>query len=122
MNNRLLRIMQSLFYHKAKDAPIAGPVLAALRAFFTALCFAIAAGCGGKNTSSNVQTPGGDKTAKDKILNTGAGLLQSKTPLQKFNVYLDGFHFYNGNINAQMEAHHYVNQLNDDVYQAIIFD
>ena len=48
--------------------------------------------------------------------------MQAKTPLRKFNVYLDGFHFYNGNINAQMEAHHYVSQLNEDVYQAIIFD
>lgn len=56
------------------------------------------------------------------MLNTGADLLQDKTPLKKFNAYLDGFHFYNGNMNAQMEAHHYVSQLNDDVYQAIIFD
>jgi hypothetical protein len=78
--------------------------------------------CGGKNTASNVDAPGDDKTAKDKTLNTGADLLQDKTPLKKFNTYLDGFHFYNGNINAQMEAHHYVNQLNEDVYQAIIFD
>lgn len=78
--------------------------------------------CGGKNTSSNVEAPGEEKTAKDKILETGADLLQNKSPLKKFNAYLDGFHFYNGNIHAQMEAHHYVNQLNEDVYQAIIFD
>lgn len=78
--------------------------------------------CGGKNTSSNVTSPGDEKSAKDRALETGADLLQDKTPLKKFNSYLDGFHFYNGNINAQMEAHHYVNQLNDDLYQAIIFD
>lgn len=78
--------------------------------------------CGGKNTSSNVESPGDEKTAKDKTLNTGADILQSKTPLKKFSTYLDGFHFYNGNINAQMEAHHYVSQLNEDLYQAIIFD
>jgi len=78
--------------------------------------------CGGKNTDSNVESPGGEKTAKDKVLNTGADLLQNKAPLNKFNAYLDGFHFYNGNINAQMEAHHYVDQLNEDLYQAIIFD
>ena len=78
--------------------------------------------CGGKNTSSNVQAPGDDKTGKDKVLDAGADLLQNKAPLNQFNSYLDGFHFYNGNINAQMEAHHYVNQLNEDVYQAIIFD
>lgn len=78
--------------------------------------------CGGKNTSSNVEAPGADKDAKSKTLEIGADLLQSKSPLKKINVYLDGFHFYNGNINAQMEAHHYVSQINEDVHQAIIYD
>jgi hypothetical protein len=78
--------------------------------------------CGGGNTPSNVSSPGDEKTTKDKALNTGANLLQDKSPLKKFDAYLDGFHFYNGNINAQMEAHHYVNQVNEDLYQAIIFD
>lgn len=78
--------------------------------------------CGGNNTKSYINEPGNDKTAKDKILNTGADLLQDKSPLAAFNVYLDGFHFYNGNMQAQMEAHHYVSQLNEDIYQAIIFD
>lgn len=78
--------------------------------------------CGGKNTSSNVVAPGDDKTTKDKALNVGAKLIQDKSPLKNFNTYLDGFHFYNGNIKAQMEAHHYVQQLNEDLYQAIIFD
>lgn len=64
--------------------------------------------CGGKNTTSNVKVPGNEKGAKDKVLEAGANLLQDKSPLKSFNVYLDGFHFYNGNMNAQMEAHHYV--------------
>ena len=80
------------------------------------------AACGGNNTPSNVNSPGAEKTTKDKLLNTGADMLQTKAPLSKFNTYLDGFHFYNGNMDAQMEAHHYVNQLNADLYQAIIFD
>ena len=80
------------------------------------------AACGGKNTESNVEAPGKEKSGKSKLLNTGAELLQDKSPLKKFNAYLDGFHFYNGNINAQMEAHHYVSQLNEDFHQAIIFD
>ena len=88
-------------------------------AFILAICFS---SCGGKNTPSNVTAPGGEKPGKDRALETGADILQDKTPLKKFNTYLDGFHFYNGNIEAQMEAHHYVNQINEDVYQAIIFD
>jgi len=79
-------------------------------------------GCGGKNTESNVQAPGGEKSTKSEFLEKGADLLQSKAPLAKLNTYLNGFHFYNGNLDAQMEAHHYVSQLNEDVHQAIIFD
>jgi hypothetical protein len=78
--------------------------------------------CGGKNTPSKVESPGAEKENKTKALEAGADLLQDKTPLKRMNVYLDGFHFYNGNTGAQMEAHHYVSQLNEDLHQAIIFD
>src|SRR5690606_24689309 len=78
--------------------------------------------CGSNNSETQVQAPGEEKSAKSKTLEFGADLLQSKSPLKKINAYLDGFHFYNGNINAQMEAHHYVSQLNEDVHQAIIYD
>src|SRR3954466_2166602 len=78
--------------------------------------------CGGDNTGSNVKAPGADKSAKSKTLEAGADLLQDKGPLKKINVYLDGFHFYNGNMNAQMEAHHYVSEINEDMYQAIMYD
>jgi hypothetical protein len=78
--------------------------------------------CGGKNTKSNVEAPGSEKDTKSKVLELGADILQNKSPLKKINAYLDGFHFYNGNMNAQMEAHHYVSQLNEDVHQAIIYD
>ena len=81
-----------------------------------------AASCGGDNTGSNVVAPGTEKSAKSKTLEAGADLLQDKGPLKKINAYLDGFHFYNGNINAQMEAHHYVSQINEDMYQAIMYD
>ena len=80
------------------------------------------AGCGGNNTPSNVEAPGEEKTTESKILGVGADLLQDKSPLQKMNVYLDGFHFYSGYMEGQMKAHHYVTQLNEDLYQAIIFD
>ncbi len=90
--------------------------------FLAAVCLLLASGCGGNNTDSNVQAPGEEKSAKSQVLDAGADLLQSAGPLKKINAYLDGFHFYNGNINAQMEAHHYVSQLNEDVYQAVIYD
>ncbi|MET0659122.1 MAG: OBAP family protein, partial [Steroidobacteraceae bacterium] len=57
-----------------------------------------------------------------KALEMGADLLQGKTPLQNLNAYLDGFHFYNGNMKVQMEAHHYCGYVNEDVIQCAIFD
>lgn len=78
--------------------------------------------CGGENTASKADTPGSEKDAKSKTLEGGAALLQDKSPLKKINMYLNGFHFYNGNMGAQMEAHHYTTQLNEDVHQAIIYD
>jgi hypothetical protein len=78
--------------------------------------------CGSNNTPSNVDAEGKPKKENDKLLGVGAHVLQGKTPLRSFHTYLDGFHFYNGNIHAQMEAHHYVSQLNAEMFQAIIFD
>lgn len=89
--------------------------------YFFAILLGVTA-CGGNNTASNVEAPGEDKTAKSKTLETGADLLQDKGPLKKINAYLNGFHFYNGNMDAQMEAHHYVSQINEDMYQAIMYD
>jgi hypothetical protein len=78
--------------------------------------------CGGENTPSNVQTPGVEKDAKTKTLEAGAALMQDKTPLGKLNAYLDGFHFYSGNLQGQMEAHHYCEEVNEDFKQCVIFD
>jgi hypothetical protein len=91
------------------------------RTLITIATYLLAA-CVGKDTASNVEAPGNEKSTESKLLETGADLMQNKSPLKKINTYLNGFHFYNGNINAQMEAHHYVSQLNEDVHQAIIYD
>jgi hypothetical protein len=84
--------------------------------------WAAAASCGGGNTSSNVQPPGAEKSSKTQVLEAGAAALQAKAPLDRLNVYLDGFHFYNGNMDGQMEAHHYCNRVNEDLTQCVMFD
>ena len=48
--------------------------------------------------------------------------LQRKPPIEAINAYLDGFHFYNGNIKGQMKAHHYCSILNEEVIQCVIYD
>jgi hypothetical protein len=93
-----------------------------LESFAAALACSLMSGCGGENTSSNVTSPGGEESARTKVLEAGANVMQDRTPLATLNAYLDGFHFYNGNLQGQMEAHHYCGHLNEDVIQCVIFD
>jgi hypothetical protein len=80
------------------------------------------AGCGGNNSPSQTTAPGAETTAKTDTLEAGAAVLQDKEPLEALNAYMDGFHFYNGNMAGQMEAHHYCALLNEDVTQCVIYD
>lgn len=52
----------------------------------------------------------------------GATLFQSKSPLARMNLYLDGFHFYFDDMGHQVEAHHYCAQLTEDFIQCVIYD
>jgi hypothetical protein len=79
-------------------------------------------GCNANNSPAKVNSPGAPASASLKLLDTGADVLQSRPPIDAINAYLDGFHFYNGDQNGQMEAHHYVTILNEDVMQAVIYD
>lgn len=83
---------------------------------------ALFAACGGERTDSNLTAPGREETAKTKALEAGAGLLQGKAPLRALDAYLDGFHFYSGNPQRQVEAHHYCGHLNEELIQCVIFD
>ncbi|MET1077394.1 MAG: OBAP family protein [Pseudomonas sp.] len=78
--------------------------------------------CGGDDRASNVAAPGQAESLKTRMLESGAALLQDKPPIEALNAYLDGFHFYNGRADQQMEAHHYCSQVNDEVRQCVIFD
>ncbi|MGG5282519.1 OBAP family protein [Pseudomonas viridiflava] len=89
----------------------------ALLATLTAL-----SACNGTDTRPPVSSPGADKQASTAVLETGAAMLQSHPPLDALNTYLDGFHFYNGTIESQMEAHHYCSILNEEVIQCVIYD
>jgi hypothetical protein len=78
--------------------------------------------CQGKDAGSNVTAPGSAESARTRVLEAGAVALQDKPPIEAINAYLDGFHFYSGNIKAQMEAHHYCAILNEEVIQCVIYD
>lgn len=70
----------------------------------------------------NVIPEGEAKTPKTRILEAGAKLLQSSSPLKPFDIYLVGFHPMKDSPEHQMEAHHYCNQVNEDFAQCVLFD
>jgi hypothetical protein len=78
--------------------------------------------CGGGNTESAARAPGAEQEPKTTVLEAGAAVLQDKAPLGQLNAYLDGFHFYSGDLQQQVEAHHYCAILNEDVIQCVIYD
>jgi hypothetical protein len=88
----------------------------------SALLAPLLVGCGDNNTASNVAVPGEDTSPRTQVLEAGAVALQNKPPIEAINAYLDGFHFYNGRMEGQMEAHHYCSILNEDVTQCVIYD
>ncbi len=73
--------------------------------------------------NSTTTAPAGEaKTPKTRILEAGAMLLQSATPLKAFDIYLVGFHPMKDHPESQMEAHHYCQQVNEDFAQCMLFD
>ncbi|MDD5577649.1 MAG: OBAP family protein [Methylobacter sp.] len=71
---------------------------------------------------STVQPQGKEKTFKTQVLEAGAALLQSDSPLEPMNIYLDGFHAAKEDPSHQMEAHHFCRQVNEDFAQCVLFD
>lgn len=80
------------------------------------------AACKGGESGTAAQAPGADKSARTQVLEAGAAALQKMPPIGAINAYLDGFHFYSGRMQQQMEAHHYCAMLNDEVIQCVIYD
>jgi len=86
------------------------------------LLAALTSACGEHKSGSNVAAPGAEETTKTRLLEAGASAMQEKVPLQSLDAYMNGFHFYSGNMAGQMEAHHFCGHLNEDVIQCVIYD
>jgi hypothetical protein len=86
------------------------------------LLAALTSACGEHKSGSNVAAPGAEETTKTRLLEAGASAMQDKVPLQSLDAYMNGFHFYSGNMAGQMEAHHFCGHLNEDVIQCVIYD
>ena len=87
-----------------------------------ALLLPIACLVGDGAVGQTQEPPGDDKTAKTRVLEAGAKVLQGQSPLGPMDVYLVGFHPMKEQPEHQMESHHYCHQLNQDFAQCALFD
>lgn len=71
---------------------------------------------------AGAEPQGGEKTAKTRVLELGAKVLQGAAPMRGFDIYLVGFHPMKDQPERQMEAHHFCNQVNEDFAQCVLFD
>ena len=55
-------------------------------------------------------------------LEAGAAVAQSKRPVEKFSIYMVGFHPSKADPSVQMESHHYCDQVNEDFAQCVLYD
>jgi len=61
-------------------------------------------------------------SVKTKLLETGGDIMQSFKPLKNVHAHMCGAHFYNGELDKQVLAHHYCGHLNDEMQQCLIYD
>jgi hypothetical protein len=83
---------------------------------------AIAVALIGAAEGPSPRPPGEDKSARTRLLEAGAKVLQGNSPLAPMDVYLVGFHPMKDHPDHQMEAHHFCHQLNEDFAQCALFD
>lgn len=76
----------------------------------------------GDNAETATAPAGEAESPVTQILEGGAALLQSDSPLDPINVYLVGFHPMKDDPSRQVEAHHFCNQVNEEFAQCILFD
>src|SRR5690606_27073843 len=79
-------------------------------------------GCSGDTTHPPALRAAAEGGARTEVPAAGAALIQDRAPIDAISSYLDGFHFYNGRPDLQMEAHHYCSIVDEDTTQCVIYD
>jgi hypothetical protein len=71
---------------------------------------------------SECHAPGDQLSSTNKVLTTGAGLVQEFAPVRQICAHLNAFHVYTSDPTRAVEATHYCAHVNDEVRQCIIYD
>jgi hypothetical protein len=75
-----------------------------------------------RNRGPVIQPPGDRTTLWRSALQAGAQIIQRKSPLRGFDIYVVGLHCARHQPENQMEAHHFCKQVNSEFLQCALFD
>lgn len=66
--------------------------------------------------------PGRPMTVGQHILDQGAAMMQSLKPVKQMSQHVCTFALYAHDMSRQIETHHYITRLNQDVLQCAVYD
>ncbi|XP_047966170.1 oil body-associated protein 2C [Salvia hispanica] len=66
--------------------------------------------------------PGKAMSMEQHVLDRGAQMLQSLSPIKQMSQHVCTFALYSHDMSRQIETHHYVSRLNQDVLQCAVYD
>uniref|UniRef100_A0A7N0RFQ1 Uncharacterized protein n=1 Tax=Kalanchoe fedtschenkoi TaxID=63787 RepID=A0A7N0RFQ1_KALFE len=67
-------------------------------------------------------SPGAPMSVKQSLLDKGAQLMQSLKPIGQMQQHACTFAFHSHDMSRQIEAHHYVARVNQDILQCVVYD
>ncbi|KAJ3671010.1 hypothetical protein LUZ60_008436 [Juncus effusus] len=71
---------------------------------------------------SDPKLPGQPTTVASKMLDKGAAMLQSLKPVKQMKQHVCTFALYGHDLTRQIETHHFIARLNQDVLQCAVYD
>lgn len=75
-----------------------------------------------KKMIEEAKVPGESTSVKKQSLEVGSKTFQTFPPLQDIHFHLCGAHGYSGDMQGQVEAHHFCHHINEDFAQCVIYD
>ncbi|MBV9671898.1 MAG: DUF1264 domain-containing protein, partial [Verrucomicrobia bacterium] len=75
-----------------------------------------------KKLLGQTPTPQHSESMETKLMGVGSHILQRKHPIDKIDAYVCGLHFYNGDMQRQVIAHHFCSHRSEEFLQCVIYD
>ncbi|XWS15889.1 hypothetical protein CRYUN_Cryun34aG0041200 [Craigia yunnanensis] len=66
--------------------------------------------------------PGQPMTTGQHVIDKGASMMQSLTPVKQISQHVCTFALYSHDMSRQIETHHYITRLNQDFHQCAVYD